>query len=40
LMRKPDDRRCIDVLSDACELARLRCAVSDATLVLMVEAIA
>src|SRR5262249_35727866 len=36
LMRKPEDRRCIEVDSEFCEADRLRCAVSDATLVLMV----
>jgi hypothetical protein len=40
LMRKPDESRCMDVCSDACDMVRLRCAVSDAILVLMVEAIA
>jgi len=39
LMRRPEDRRWIDVLSDVWLVPRLRCAVSDATLVLMVEAI-
>ena len=39
LMRRPEDRRWIDVLSDVWLAPRLRCAVSDATLVLMVEAI-
>jgi len=35
LMRKPDDRRCRDVANDCCEVVKLRCALSEATLVLM-----
>ena len=38
LMRKPEDRRWIEVLSDAWLMPRLRCAVKEATLVLMVAA--
>ena len=40
LMRKPDDRRCIDVVKEAWDIDKLRCAVSDWILVLIVEAIA
>ena len=36
LTRRPEDRRCIEVASDACEVLRLRCAFSEATLVLIV----
>ena len=36
LTRRPEDRRCIEVASDDCEVVRLRCAFSDARLVLMV----
>jgi hypothetical protein len=35
LIRRPDDRRCIDVASEACELDRLRWASIDAMLVLI-----
>ena len=35
LMRRPDDRRCIDVASDDCELDRLRWASIEAMLVLI-----
>jgi hypothetical protein len=38
LMRRPEDRRCIEVASEACDLARLRCALSELTLVLMTDA--
>ena len=38
LMRRPEDRRCIDVASDICEPDRLRWASIDAMLVLMVRA--
>ena len=36
LTRRPDDRRCIEVASDDCEVLRLRCALSEVMLVLMV----
>ena len=36
LTRRPEDRRCIEVASDDCEPARLRCAFSAMMLVLMV----
>ena len=36
LTRRPEDRRCIDVASDDCDVLRLRCAFSDSTLVLIV----
>src|SRR4029079_2125009 len=36
LTRSPDDSRCIDVASEACEVLRLRCAVSELRLVLIV----
>jgi hypothetical protein len=39
LMRKPEDRRCMEVDNDDCELVKLRCAVNELMLVLMVEAI-
>jgi hypothetical protein len=39
LMRRPDDRRCMDVASEPADWARLRCALSEGMLVLMVEAI-
>ncbi|GDY36901.1 hypothetical protein ACINB_27930 [Acidovorax sp. NB1] len=39
-MRRPDDRRWMDVFSEVWLMPRLRWAVSEATLVLMVEAIA
>jgi 5'-nucleotidase len=35
LTRRPEDRRCIEVAARLCELFRLRCAFSEATLVLM-----
>ena len=35
LMRRPEDRRCIDVASDICEPDRLRWASMDAMLVLI-----
>jgi hypothetical protein len=35
LMRKPDDRRAIDVDSWSCTLPELRCAVSELMLVLI-----
>ena len=39
LIRKPEDKRCMEVDSEDCELVRLRCAVNELMLVLMVEAI-
>ena len=36
LMRRPDDRRCSDVARLDCEAFRLRCALSEAMLVLMI----
>ena len=36
LIRKPEDKRCSEVDNAFCELFKLRCAVSDATLVLMI----
>jgi hypothetical protein len=39
LIRKPDDKRCMEVPKEACDILRLRCAVKEAMLVLMVEAI-
>src|ERR1700739_1625161 len=36
LIRRPDDRRCSEVCSEACDVFRLRCAFSEAILVLMV----
>ena len=36
LTRRPEDRRCMDVASEFCEVVRLRCAFSETTLVLMV----
>jgi hypothetical protein len=39
-MRKPDDKRAIDVAIAICDWLKLRCAVRDWILVLMVEAIA
>jgi len=36
LTRMPDDNRCMDVASEDCEADRLRCAVNDETLVLIV----
>ena len=38
LMRRPDDRRWIEVFRDACEADRLRCEFRDATLVLITDA--
>ncbi|MNJ74885.1 hypothetical protein D3C77_718860 [compost metagenome] len=38
LMRIPEDRRCMEVDSEDCEAPRLRCALSDWILVLMVIA--
>jgi hypothetical protein len=38
LMRRPEDKRWMDVLSDVWLAPRLRCAVSEATLVLIVDA--
>src|SRR5471032_924652 len=35
LMRKPEDRRCREVDSEACDVVRLRCEFSDAIFVLM-----
>ena len=35
LMRRPEDRRCIEVDSEDCDAARLRCASSEAMLVLI-----
>jgi hypothetical protein len=35
LMRKPEDKRCKEVSNALWELFRLRCAFSDATLVLI-----
>ncbi len=37
LMRKPEDRRCSEVVSAACDLVRLFCELSDAMLVLIIE---
>lgn len=34
-MRKPEDRRCMDVCNDDCEELKLRWAMIDATLVLI-----
>ena len=39
-VRKPEDKRCMDVVKDAWDIDKLRCAVSDWILVLIVEAIA
>jgi rod shape determining protein RodA len=39
LMRRPDDNRSSEVLRDDCESVKLRCAVSEATFVLIVKAI-
>jgi hypothetical protein len=36
LTRRPEDRRCIEVARADCEVVRLRCALSETTLVLMV----
>ena len=36
LTRRPDDRRCIEVASDPCDVVRLRCALSETMLVLIV----
>src|SRR4029079_16044778 len=37
LMRRPEDRRCMDVESEPCDVSRLRCALSEAMFVLMVK---
>jgi hypothetical protein len=37
LMRRPDDKRCIEVVNEAWLMPKLRCAVNELTLVLMVE---
>jgi len=39
LMRRPEERRCSDVARPVCDMLRLRCALSDAMLVLMIEGI-
>jgi hypothetical protein len=39
-MRRPDDRRWMEVFSELWLAPRLRCAVNDATLVLIVAAMA
>ena len=39
LMRKPEDKRCNDVLSADWEVVKLRCAFNDAILVLTTELI-
>jgi hypothetical protein len=36
LMRMPEDRRCSEVAISSLDVARLRCALSDMTLVLMI----
>ncbi len=36
LTRRPDESRCIDVASEPCDAFRLRCAVSELMLVLIV----
>ena len=38
LMRRPEDRRWTEVVRLACEVLRLRCATSDALLVLITDA--
>jgi len=39
LMRKPEDRRCMEVDNEDWDIDKLRCAVNELMLVLMVEAI-
>jgi hypothetical protein len=37
-MRKPEDKRCIEVVNEAWLMPKLRCAVNELILVLMVDA--
>ena len=37
LMRRPVERRCSEVCNEACEVFRLRCALSELALVLMTD---
>jgi hypothetical protein len=39
LMRKPEDRRCMDVANEAWFIDRLRCALSELMFVLITEVI-